>query len=159
MIKVISLFFLTFFFPFPFSFSFATQQATQQTVDLATLEGFFNVDKVRPTTENQKAVIYFWAEWCPDCREKLKGELRDLHRQGIQIFTINRDRRPDKAKHFLNKYDIELPVYLDPSRKMSKALKAFSVPHWAVIQHRRNRVWTVLKTGAGNFAPARAELK
>ena len=90
-----------------------------------------------------------------NCRQKLTGELKEWHKKGIQVFTVNKDKKHWRVKKFLTKYQIDLPVFLDTSKKISHALKAIAVPHWAVIQYNRDQQWNVLKTGTGNLDNAK----
>lgn len=136
------------------------QAATDdKTIDLAVLNEYLNVDQSRSIKQGQKGILYFWAQWCSDCQQKMKGELEDWRKKGIHVFTVNRDKNPSKAKRFLQRHNIKLPVYLDPSKQISEALQVFAVPYWAVIQYRDKKVWTVLKTGSGSLEPAKEIFK
>ena len=137
--------------------------ASTSTIDIAKLSKLNDVEEVTSTQKNQRALVYFWATWCPDCRSKLKGELKELHQKGVRIFTINKDSVKRKAEKFIDKHKIALPVYLDKEKVISMALKAFSVPHWSVIEHQEDKdgkkIWRVLKYGSGNIEPAKEILQ
>ena len=143
------------FLTFPFV---SETKVENKTIDLKDLTALAHTDKMKKPSPDQKALVYFWAEWCPDCKEKLRGDLKEWSEKGIPIVTINKDARKKKAERFLKKYKVELPVYLDKSKKVSLALKAFSVPHWGVIEY-KGEVWKVLKTGSGNLDPAKDYFK
>ncbi len=136
--------------------AFTTAQASE-TVNLSSLKEFANAEKKESFKKGDKGLVYFWAEWCPDCKATLKSKkMLEFHlRKDISIFPINKDRNLKKAKHFLKKYDVnKFPIYTDPDKKISKALKAFSVPHWAVLENIGDHNWKVLKIGSGNISPA-----
>ncbi len=113
-----------------------------------------NHNQIKKWELTKKALIYFWAEWCPDCKQKLKTTLKNLHQKNVPIFSINKDKKFKKAQRFIKKYKIELPIYVDKSNVIGKALKAFSVPHWAVIESKNGLVAKVLQVGSGNLEPA-----
>ncbi|WP_416897861.1 MAG: TlpA family protein disulfide reductase [Minwuia sp.] len=77
-------------------------------------------------------LVNLWATWCAPCRhempsiDRLAGQLQgdDFH-----VAAVSVDRRPDKAKTFLEEIGVEnLDFYIDPSARLGMALKAFGLP-------------------------------
>lgn len=84
---------------------------------------------------DEKRLIVFWATWCDECRAKLSHELPLLdQRADVSVVTINTDRDENRAREFVKKEGITLPVLRDPEKKLRSELKVFSVPHWAVYR-------------------------
>ena len=81
------------------------KEVTKQTIDLSNLTVLSNKEKEKEVKKGQKAIIYFWAAWCPDCKQKLTKDLKEWHeKKDIQVFTINKDSREKKAKDPAKEY-------------------------------------------------------
>jgi thiol-disulfide isomerase/thioredoxin len=75
-------------------------------------------------------LMTFWASWCGPCREELP-ELQklsvDLVDEEFALITINMDQSPIQGARFLQRYDIDVPVYrMDP--RAIQALGVSSLP-------------------------------
>src|ERR1700751_1890442 len=63
-----------------------------------------------------KRLIIFWATWCDECRSKLSHELPELSsRKDVSVITVNTDKDEARAREFVEKEKISLPVYRDPN--------------------------------------------
>lgn len=117
-------------------------------IELATLA---TLTESRPSAEREYSLLYLWASWCPDCREKLKGELQEfVDRKEINLFALNVDRDKKRALDFLQGLKAPLPSFVDENRKLVPALKLFSVPSWALTRRSVDGKVSVIHTGAGS---------
>jgi peroxiredoxin len=75
-------------------------------------------------------LVNFWATWCPPCRKEMP-DLEALQRKyassGLVVLTIAHDER-DKVMHFVTARNLTLPVLLDSSRKVHRALGVSGIP-------------------------------
>jgi len=81
-------------------------------------------------------VLDFWATWCPPCREGLP-HLDELHKakqaEGVKVFAINLREDRAKARQFLEKQQLSLPVLLDHSGEVAKNYFVNGIPQTVVI--------------------------
>lgn len=94
--------------PFP-NLTFLSVDGTTR-IDLESLRG-------RPV------LLTFWASWCGPCRMELP-ELQklatDLEDEGLALVTVNMDRTPAMGMKFLERYGIDVPVYLLGGRELAQ---------------------------------------
>ena len=80
-------------------------------------------------------LVVFWATWCPECKEKLGDKLPKLDQsKEVSVVTINMDRSADRAKAYVEKEKIKLPVFRDEDKVLRSKLQVYAVPHWAVYK-------------------------
>ena len=95
--------------------------------------------------------LYLWATWCPDCREKLRGDIPNFKKEfpQVSVQTVNMDRRADKATGFITDEKVSLTVLRDEEKLLTKKLQLYSVPAWVVIK-RDGEKWTVVGKAMGS---------
>lgn len=72
----------------------------------------------------QRALIFFWATWCPYCRAeivKLSEQKQALEKDGIKIFFVNIGEKQEVVSSFVDKNKVLFDVLIDP-RSSSKDL-------------------------------------
>lgn len=111
-------------------------------------------------TDKNKLLLYFWATWCPDCKEKLHGDLKYLKvPERAELVTVNTDKDAERALHYISKESVQLPVTRDNDKTVAKALKVFSVPFWAVLERETDGSWKVKDSeSGGNLAKMKSAL-
>jgi thiol-disulfide isomerase/thioredoxin len=104
-----------------------------------------------------KALLVFWATWCPDCRDKMSGELVELSkRSDVEVVAINTESDPKKVKAFSDAEKIQLSILRDPEKELRKSLKVVSVPHWAAYKKSADGSW-ILVDSAPAYETARVQ--
>jgi len=119
----------------------------------ANINGLVDLGSGKPATlvENVETgghrLVFFWATWCVGCRYKLKKTLPDFGQlNDVQVITVNIDKDVARAKKYVDKYGIALPVLLDKSGKYRKQLGVSAVPHWAMYRKMESGKWQLLKS-------------
>jgi thiol-disulfide isomerase/thioredoxin len=104
--------------------------------------------------ENQepKKLVYFWATWCPSCRQKFQnGDLAKIDQaKGVELLAVNTDKELERAKNFLAKAKPGFKVVRDDTKALTNALGANVAPFWAVLERDpQTKAWKVLVAEEG----------
>jgi len=83
-------------------------------------------------------VVYldFWASWCTPCKESFPW-MQQLHEkykdQGLEIVTVNLDKKRAHADKFLLKYKADFTVRFDPSGTLADQYQLAGMPMSYII--------------------------
>lgn len=94
----------------------------------------------------KRVILSFWASWCGPCRLELPA-LSQLQkeRDDVVIYAVNVDRDPRKAKQFLAKVKVELPIIWDPESVALGQYEVLSMPTMFLLDENLTLKWR--KTG------------
>ena len=93
---------------------------------------------VEPTKDY--VLMYFWATWCPDCKVKLKGPLKEaINLKNTSLVVVNTEKDKNMVSNFMERENIKLPVFMDLEKEVRKSLKVFSVPQWVLLKKNENK--------------------
>ena len=96
---------------------------------LKTLQGeMLNMTKYR---NDHPAIIFFWATWCPHCREALKElnqNWKTIEDQGIKIILVDLNEEERAVRPYVERNKIKLPVFLDTEASLAEAYTIIGVP-------------------------------
>ncbi|MBP9853739.1 MAG: TlpA family protein disulfide reductase, partial [Candidatus Omnitrophica bacterium] len=79
----------------------------------------------------QKAIVFFWATWCPHCRTQLKGlnEKKDqLAKENIKLVLISVGEDKKQVENHLNKNKIDMESFLDEQGQLESKYQLVGVP-------------------------------
>ena len=84
--------------------------------------------------EGKVIILDFWATWCAPCIASFPKleELQSKFNGKLQIITITSDSE-ERIQKFLAKREMNLPIAIDPSRKLAEFFPHRSIPHTVVI--------------------------
>ncbi|HEY5602297.1 MAG TPA: TlpA disulfide reductase family protein [Gammaproteobacteria bacterium] len=100
------------------------------------LQDAFGKRYQRGDYKGQVTVVNFWASWCPPCVEEIPSlnRLRDKMRDySFELVSVNYAESPDTVLEFLNKVDVNFPVLLDETGKVSAHWKIIAFPSTFII--------------------------
>ena len=99
-------------------------------------------------SEKKQKIFYFWATWCPDCKEKFKSDLSKYDQNGRQLVTIPTDKDLQKIRDYVVKNNLKWPVAFDGEKFFQKQFKVFGVPT-VVLAKLEDEKWIIEKTISG----------
>ena len=80
---------------------------------------------------NDPALIFFWATWCPSCREELKllSKKADVfQKSGIKVVLVNLGENPRLVKAYTDKLKLPFNVFLDEASKVGEQYSIIGLP-------------------------------
>ena len=105
--------------------------------------------KTTESPNKKEILLYFWATWCPDCKEKLTSVFKEEKLFAkYNVYLISTDKDLEKVAHFQNKNSLMPYVYIDLKKDLQRKLNIFSVPTIVKLARTNNEI-TVLNTQTG----------
>ncbi len=96
---------------------------------LKTLKGpDANMTKFRA---GQPAIIFFWATWCPHCREQLKGfnaQAEEIGKKGIKVILVDIGESKGEVQAYVDKNKIMFEIFLDQEETVVEKYAVIGVP-------------------------------
>lgn len=70
--------------------------------------------------------VLLWATWCDSC----KKHLLDMPSLNAKIITVNIDDSVDRARAYIKKEGIKIPVYRTQKNEILSRFEIYAVPYW-----------------------------
>jgi len=86
--------------------------------------------------DGQKAIVFFWATWCPHCRTQLgqlNKDLAAIEEKKIKIVLVDIGESEAIVGKYMEKNKIKINVFLDEKSEVSDAYGLIGVPTFYYI--------------------------
>ena len=77
------------------------------------------------------AIVFFWATWCPHCREQLhqlKQMGAEIEKKGIKIILVDLEESDKQVQAYVDKQQISFTVLLDEEATVGEQYEVVGVP-------------------------------
>ena len=81
--------------------------------------------------QQKRAIIFFWATWCPHCRAELRSlntRLNELQSQGIEIILVDLAESHSQVENYLKQNNIAVKSFLDEDNAVAEEYGIIGVP-------------------------------
>lgn len=86
--------------------------------------------------KGNRAILFFWATWCPHCRTQLKeieNNRSALEKEGIEIILINVGEKKKDVAAYLQRSQLPVEGYLDWDGAVSEQFGVFGLPTFIFV--------------------------
>ena len=84
----------------------------------------------------KRAIVFFWATWCPHCREalsKINANRDEITKKGIQIVLVDIGEKAEVVSGYLEKNKIDMDVMLDEKTDVATLFGIVGVPTFYLV--------------------------
>ena len=81
--------------------------------------------------KGKKSIIFFWATWCPHCREQimaLNAKKNELKKQNIAVCLVDIAESRGVVQRFMESQNLDFPVFLDAENEVAEMYQVVGVP-------------------------------
>ena len=86
--------------------------------------------------EGKKAIVFFWATWCPHCRQaitKLNSQKDELEKKDIRIILVDIGESKPEVRRYVETKEIGFDVFLDSDSSVAEGYEIIGVPTFYFI--------------------------
>ena len=88
---------------------------------------------------DKKTIVFFWATWCPHCRESLTDLNKrkdELAKKNIQLALVDIGENEKLVKKYLDKNNINFDAFLDEDETLAEPYGIIGVPTFVFINEK-----------------------
>jgi len=86
--------------------------------------------------DGKKTIIFFWATWCPHCREALRGlaqSQEEFEKKEIKLVLVDVGENLEVVQNYIEKNDITFEIFLDEKNQLAESYGIVGIPTFFFI--------------------------
>jgi len=136
------------------SFMFSHPMLGQPAPDftLTTVRG--NAVNLTAARAGQPAMVFFWATWCPHCRQELRKlykQLSTIEQKGIRVIIVDIQESAQQVQGYLRRQKINADICLDLTGEVVDRYRVLGIPVYFLIDA-QGIIRTVKNTFPNNYS-------
>ena len=88
--------------------------------------------------DGHKAIMFFWATWCPHCRvalADLNSRRSEFKKNGIKLIIIDINEEEEQVRSYTDRHNIAFDVFLDTKSSLSGPYMIVGVPTFVLVDN------------------------
>lgn len=92
--------------------------------------------KMSELRNSRPAMLFFWATWCPSCRETLdalNARAPEVEKQGLKIILVDVGEAKPDVERYIKDHNVTLDVFLDVDSSVASEYSIAGVPTFFLV--------------------------
>ncbi|EGB15717.1 alkyl hydroperoxide reductase/ Thiol specific antioxidant/ Mal allergen [Pseudodesulfovibrio mercurii] len=120
--------------------------------------GVTELDQYLETNAGRPTMLFFWASWCPSCKQQIPEleELRKTKGDKINIVALSVDENRDALTRYMDKHPMDVPVYWG-DQAVARKFRVEAIPTLVIFDKTGKQIFAQAGVFPGSMLGAMAD--
>ncbi|WP_207264098.1 TlpA disulfide reductase family protein [Desulfovibrio sp. Huiquan2017] len=120
--------------------------------------GESELDQYLKANAGKPTMLFFWATWCPSCKQQIPelAELQKTRGDGINVIALSVDENEDALKRYLDKHPLGVPVYWG-DQALARKFRVEAIPTLVIFDKNGKQIFAQAGVFPGSMLGAMAD--